>query len=170
MDAKKKAKGSWGVRFFIVLLGIALGVLFFWLLSFVENDIGDIKGPDQNKIRGQYVPHALDQQQKSLTKEVASLERKKSNQSEQQGILSSSTRGLQNTINQLLSLQKDSLDKNVEFSEKSKQTLQDAQSAFLENQQKYAEKSDPIDLQEWQKRPGLERFIENLAQLFGPLL
>ena len=37
-------------------------------------------------------------------------------------------------------------------------------------QQKYAEKSDPIDLQVWQKRSGLERFIENLAQLFGPLL
>jgi len=37
-------------------------------------------------------------------------------------------------------------------------------------QQKYAEKSDPIDLQVWQKRPGLERFVENLAQLFGPLL
>jgi cardiolipin synthase len=37
-------------------------------------------------------------------------------------------------------------------------------------QQQYAEKSMPIDLEVWRKRSGLKRFIENLAQLFGPLL
>ena len=37
-------------------------------------------------------------------------------------------------------------------------------------QQKYAEQSTPMDLEMWQQRPGHERFVENLAQLFGPLL
>jgi predicted RNA-binding Zn-ribbon protein involved in translation (DUF1610 family) len=137
MEATRKAKGSWGVRFFIVLLGLALGVLFFWLLSFVESDIGTIKEPDWNKIRSRYVTDELDQQQKSLSKEVESLKRKIWTQTEQQRLLEGSTDSLQNTINQLLSIQKESLAKNVEFSEKSKQTLQESQAAFLENQQKY---------------------------------
>lgn len=37
-------------------------------------------------------------------------------------------------------------------------------------QQKYAEKSRAVDLDIWRQRPGYKRFIENLAQLFGPLL
>ena len=137
MEAKRKVKGSRGVRFFIVLLGISLGVLVFWLLSFIENDIGNIKGPDWNEIRSQYVTNDLDQQKKTFSKEVNNLKRKILTQGEQQRLLDSSTKSLQNTIKQLLSFQRESLEKNVEFSEKSKQTLQEAQTAFLENQQKY---------------------------------
>lgn len=137
METIRKAKGSRGIRFFIMSLGIILGVLFFWLLSFVENDIGTIKGPNWLKIRSEYVSAELDQQQRSLTKEIRTLKRKISTQTEQQRLLSNSTSSLQNTINQLLSFQRESLAKNVEFSEKSLQTLQQAQIAFLENQQKF---------------------------------
>jgi len=144
MEIKRKAKGSWGVQFFIVALGITLGVLFFWLLSFVEGDIGTMKGPDWNKIRSQYVTQELDGRKKSLSKEVETLKRKIQMQNEQQQLLSSSTRSLQNTINQLLSIQKESLAKNVEFSEKSKHTLQQSQAAFLENQQKYQDYNKQI--------------------------
>ncbi|MBL7215385.1 MAG: hypothetical protein ISS71_06880 [Phycisphaerae bacterium] len=137
MEIKRKAKGSWGVRFFIVVLGIILGVLFFWLLSFVEGDIGTMKGPEWNTTRSLYVTEELDNQQTLLSKEVENLKRKIQTQTEQQRLLSSSTTALQNTISQLLSIQKESLVKDVEFSEKSKQTLQESQAAFLENQQKY---------------------------------
>jgi cardiolipin synthase len=37
-------------------------------------------------------------------------------------------------------------------------------------QQGYEEKSQAIDLEVWRQRPWRERFIENLTQLFGPLL
>ena len=144
METKQKAKGSWGVRFFIVALGITLGVLFFWLLSFIEGDIGTMKGPDWDTTRSQYVTEELDQQQKSLSKEVENLKRRIQTQTEQQRLLSSSTSALQNTMNQLISIQKESLAKNVEFSEKSKQTLQESQAAFLENQQKYQQYNKEI--------------------------
>jgi hypothetical protein len=137
MEAKRTAKGSLGVRFFIMLLGIVLGVLFFWLLSFVERDIGRTKGPIWDDIRREYVSEELDDQQKSLSKEVEVLKRKILTQTEQQRLLGSSTSSLQNTITQLLSIQKESLVKNVEFTEKSKQTLQESQSTFLENQLKF---------------------------------
>jgi dipeptide/tripeptide permease len=45
METKRKAKGSWGVRFFIVVMGIILGFLWFWLLSFIEQDIAGDNPP-----------------------------------------------------------------------------------------------------------------------------
>ena len=139
METKRKAKGSWGVRFFIILLGISLGILFFWLLSFVVNDIGTVKGPDPAKTRSRYISNELDQKKISLEKEVKNIKRKIVTESEQQKLIEQSTKNLQNTISQLLTLQKDSLKKNIEFTEKSKQTLQEAQAGFLENQKKYQE-------------------------------
>ena len=137
MESKRKAKGSWGVRFFILLLGIVLGVLFFWLLSFIEGDIGRIKRPDYDQVRHQFVEVSLDVEASSLKSEIETLNRKIQTLNEQQRLLGNSTSSLQNTISQLLSIQKESLAKNVQFSEKSKQTLQESQAAFLENQQTY---------------------------------
>ena len=37
-------------------------------------------------------------------------------------------------------------------------------------QKRYLEESTPIDLEVWQKRSSRDRFIENAAQLFAPLL
>lgn len=137
METKHKAKGSWGIRFFIVILGVLLGVLFFWLLSFIEGDIGTMKGPDWNTVRSQYVTEALDERQKKLSKEAAALERKIEIQTEQQKLLRSSTTELQNTINQLLSIQQQYIEKSQAFPAQSVQTLQESQTAFLENQQRF---------------------------------
>ena len=136
METKRKAKGSWGVRFFIVVLGIILGLLFYWLLSFVEGDIGRIKGPDQQLVRREYISEQMDEKKKDLEKEVRGLKRSIETLNEQKRNLKSSTSSLQNTINQLLSIQKESLAKNVEFPKKSTETLRESQSAFLENQNK----------------------------------
>lgn len=45
MESKQKTKGSWGVRFLILVLSIIFGVLFYWLLGFITHDIGTMKGP-----------------------------------------------------------------------------------------------------------------------------
>ncbi|RKY12842.1 MAG: hypothetical protein DRP52_04195 [Planctomycetota bacterium] len=146
METKRKAKGSWGVRFFIVVLGIILGFLFYWLLSFVEGDIGKIERPDRHMVRRQYISEELDEQKSDLEKEVRALKRRINTLSEQKRNLGSSTSSLQKTINQLLSIQKESLAKNVEFPEKSVQTLRDSQSAFLENQNKDLEFNQEISV------------------------
>ena len=134
METKRKAKGSWGVRFFIVVLGVTLGFLFFWLLSFAESDIGNIKGPDWDQVRQIHVSTDLDDQKKTLSKEVDDLRRGIKELTERKNNLSRSTSSLQNTISQLLSIQERSLAKNVEFPEESTKTLRESQSAFLENQ------------------------------------
>lgn len=146
MEKKRKAKGSWGVRFFIVVLGIILGLLFYWLLSFVEGDIGRIKGPDQQLVRREYISEQMDEKKKDLEKEVRGLKRSIETLNEQKRNLKSSTSSLQNTINQLLSIQKESLAKNVEFPEKSVQTLRESQTVFLENQNKDLEFNQQIGM------------------------
>jgi predicted RNA-binding Zn-ribbon protein involved in translation (DUF1610 family)/chaperonin cofactor prefoldin len=168
IETKRKAKGSWGVRFFIVVLGIVLGFLFYWLLDFVEGDIGRIQGPDRHSVRRQYISEELDTQKDDLQKGVRSLKRKIDTLNEQKRNLASSTSSLQNTINQLLSIQKESLAKNVEFSEKSIQTLRDSQSVFLENQNKDLELNQQIGTliqQRQEKESALAEVTEQIKTL-----
>jgi hypothetical protein len=118
MQTKQKAKGSWGVRFFILLLGIVLGILFYWLLSFIEGDIGQIKQPDPDGVRQKYIEPSLDRQAVELGREIDAIKREMQTLTEQQRLLSSSTSSLQNTISQLLTIQKESLAKKWEFPKK----------------------------------------------------
>lgn len=136
MEPKQKAKGSWGVRFFIFLLGIVLGVLFFWLLSFVEGDIGRLKSPDRNEIRGRFVDASLDARRDALDREIETLNRQIQTQREQQNILSNSTSALQNTLGQL--------QKNTKLTERSEQILQESMAAFLQNQEKFQQHNQHI--------------------------
>lgn len=137
MEAKPKTKGSWGVRFFIAVLGAVLGILFFWLLSFVENDIGRIEGLKWEDVRREFVSEAADQQGKLWRDEAESLERTIKANTEQMSFLSRSISAQQNTINQLLELQKDSTENRTGFSDENQQILLQSQQMFVENQKKY---------------------------------
>ncbi len=139
MEIKPKTKGSWAVRFFILLLGIVLGILFYSLLNFVVADIGTIPSPEYDLVRREFIPERLDQKRDALNKEIQVVKKEIQTQTEMRQILKDSTDSLQNTISQLLTLQKESLEKNVEFAEQSRRTLQESQSVFLDNQKKYQE-------------------------------
>ena len=165
---KQKAKGSWGIRFFIVLLGIALGLLFYWILSFVEQDLGRLKGPDHNAIRRQYVAQSLDDRKETLEKDIAHFNRRIEVLNEQLGNLKKDTTTLQNTLNQLLSIQQQSIEKGVEFPEKSRQTLQEAQSAFLDNQtrnQEFNKQISDLTLTRQEKQAELTDLNEQIKTL-----
>ena len=137
MSENKKLKGTFVQRFLIILLSLVLGVLLFWLLGFVTDDIGSLRGPDFSKVRAKYVDKTLTEQQKTLKDGLDAIKEDVRNQTEQQGILKDSTNNLQNTINQLLSIQKQSLEKNLVFPEENQQILMESQTIFLENQRQY---------------------------------
>ena len=160
METKQRTKGSWGVRFFIFLLGIVLGVLFFWLLSFIEGDIGRMKSPDRNALRKQYADSSIDEQKKTLDKEVETLARQIQTQREQQSILRESTSSLQNTIDQV--------GKNKNLTSTSERILQDSMAAFLKNQDKFQQYNQRIaDLtdQKREKEDALAVVTETLKSL-----
>ncbi|HIJ52824.1 MAG TPA: hypothetical protein HPP66_06675 [Planctomycetes bacterium] len=137
MSEKKKFKGPWIQRAFIMLLGVVLAVLLYWLLGFITKDIGSIRGPDFSKVQAEYVDNQLVKKQEGLKENLDDTRENIRNKRELQSILRNSTDSLQNTINQLLSIQKQSIEKELVFSEENQQNLTESQKVFLENQKQY---------------------------------
>ncbi len=137
MSDNKKIKGTWVQRFFIIFLSLVLGTLLFWLLGFVTEDIGSLRGPDFSKVRAKYVDAELVKKQKSLKETLSGIKTDIKNQQEQRKILKDGTDNLQNTINQLLSIQRQSIEKELDFPAENQQTLVESQTLFLENQRQY---------------------------------
>lgn len=137
MSDNKKIKGTWIQRFFIIFLSLVLGTLLFWLLGFVTEDIGSLRGPDFSKVRAKYVDAELVKKQKSLKEALNGIKTDIKNQQEQRKILKDGTDNLQNTINQLLSIQRQSIEKKLDFPAENQQTLVESQTLFLENQRQY---------------------------------
>ena len=137
MAGNKKLKGPWVQLLGIIFLSLILGVLLFWLLGFITKDIGSLRGPDFSKVQQKYLDDELLSKQKSLKENLDGIRENIKNKREQQAILKDSTNNLQNTINQLLSIQKQNIERNLTLSDEQQQTLADSQTLFLENQKQY---------------------------------
>ncbi len=137
MGENKKFKGPWIQRAAIVFLGLILGVLLYWLLGFITKDIGSLPAPEFSKVQVKYVDAQLVTKQEDLKDTLDGIRENIRNKQEQQTILKDSTDSLQNTINQLLAIQKQSIERNLVFSEENAKTLTETQNSFLENQKKY---------------------------------
>ena len=136
MSTQRKTKGPFAQRFFIVILSIVFGILLFWLLSFVTNDIRRIPGPKIADSEKQLVDSELLSQQNNLGEQLKSTTRDIKHQNQQQTLIKENISSLQTTINQLLKIQDSSIAKGISFSQESQKTLNISQSQFLKDQQK----------------------------------
>jgi predicted RNA-binding Zn-ribbon protein involved in translation (DUF1610 family) len=134
---EKPAKGAWGLRTLIRLFTVILGVLIFWLLGFVVKDIKSVKGPEYAKIELKHLDQALLEKKKELNRQIGGLERDISHKNDQKRLIGDSSENLLRTINQLMELQKLSLQKGLSFSDAEKANLAASLSNFLENQKTY---------------------------------
>jgi len=134
---EKPTRGTWGVRTLIRLFTVVLAILIFWLLGFLVKDIKSIKGPDYNKIEKRHVNQALVEKNKQVKRQIADLEREVANKNDQKRLIGDSSENLLRTINQLLELQKLSIQKGLSFSESEKGNLAVSLTNFLENQKTY---------------------------------
>jgi len=137
MAENKKLKGPWIQYLGITFLSLILGVLLFWLLGFLTKDIGSLRGPDFSKVQADYVDAKLVRRQRSLKESLDVIKNNIRNKREQQDILKDSTNNLQNTITQLLSIQKQNIERNLTLSDEQQQRLAESQTLFLENQKQY---------------------------------
>ena len=137
MSENKKLKGPWIQHLSIIFLSLILGVLLFWLLGFLTKDIGSLRGPDFSKVQTDYIDAELVRKQNSLKENIDVIKNNIRNKREQQAILKDSTNSLQNTINQLLSIQKQNIERSLTLSDEQQQTLVESQALFLENQKQY---------------------------------
>jgi hypothetical protein len=134
---EKPTRGTWGVRILIRLFTVVLAILIFWLLGFLVKDIKSIKGPEYNKIEQRHVDQALVEKNKQVKRQIAELEREIANKNDQKRLVGDSSENLLRTINQLLELQKLSIQKGLAFSESEKGNLAVSLTNFLENQKTY---------------------------------
>ena len=137
MSTKQKPKGPWIHRFSIRLFTVVLAVLVYWVLGFFVQDIESIKGPQYDTIEKSHVDQQLVAKQKNLESEIAGVDRSIKNKRDEMKIVSDSSRNLQETINQLIELQKLTVQNSVSLPEKEQTTLSGSLSHFLESQKQY---------------------------------
>lgn len=156
MKQEAKSKGVWIHRFAIRLFTLALAVLVFWVLGFLVQDIRTVRGPDYRSFETKHVSKELVAQREALEKQLAEITRQIENQTEKQRVVGDSSRNLQQTINQLIELQKLGLQKSVAFSSTEQANFTSSLNLFLDNQRKYQELSQAVsDLLE--RKQGLVR-------------
>ena len=134
---KTRPKGPWLNRAIIWILTLVFGVLVFMLEGFFLRDIESIKGPDWEAIETNYVDAAVSNRSVVLVAQIADLNRQIARQKEEQRILSEGSRNLQQTIGQLVELQKLSLQKEVALTDSDQENLTSALNRFLETQTEF---------------------------------
>lgn len=137
-------RGTWSVRVLVQAFTLVLGVLLFWLLGFLMRDLESVRGPDFESIRVRHVQGGELLEREELAKRVGELGRQVTNKREEQRLAGESSQNLQRTINQLLELQKLSLQKDVALSEGEKANLTTSLERFLESQRSYQELNQEI--------------------------
>ena len=137
MSQSRERKGPAGHRFLVMVLNIILAILFYWLLGFVLDDIASQPGPSLQEIQDQYKDKNLVAQEDTLNKQLIKLNQTISAQTQQQTLLKTSIDGYRDTMNQLLDLQKSSMQKGVTFSTDAQQNLTNVTRLYLDNQQKF---------------------------------
>lgn len=156
MTTEIKSKGTWLHRFAIRLFTLVLAVLVFWVLGFFVEDIRSIKGPDYDAIEKKHLDKDLVAKRETLEKQVADLSRQIENHKEKQRVVGDSSHNLQQTINQLLELQKLGMQKNVAFSGTEQANFTSSLNLFLDNQKKYQELGQTVS-EMLERKQGLVR-------------
>jgi predicted RNA-binding Zn-ribbon protein involved in translation (DUF1610 family) len=145
-------KGPWLNRAIIWVLTLVFGVLVYLLEGFFLRDIESIDGPDRAAIQANYVDAALLQKSKDLSAQIADLNRQIARQKDEQKILSDGSRNLQQTIGQLIEMQKLSLQKEVALTDSDQENLTNALNGFLATQTEFQTFNETLHEKAEQKR------------------
>lgn len=144
MANTRERKGSSGYRFLVLILNIVLGILVYWLLGFVIDDIGNQPGPDYAQIKKQYQEPRLVKEKETLDENYATLSQAIDVQAKQQALLQNNINSFRDTMNQLLDLQKASVQKGASFSAESQQNLAVATKQYLDSQRSFQDLNNEI--------------------------
>ena len=136
--------GTWYQRLLIAAFGVLLALLLYWLLGFVVDDLGSLRGPDYRQLEAEMLDSQLLSTRDSLARQIADAQRSMANEQSRQRLLRESTNSSQTTLNQLLDIQRMSLQQNTQLSDQQQQALADSAQLFLRNQEKDQQLSESI--------------------------
>lgn len=143
-SAAPGGKGPFAHRLLMGFLTLLLTVLLIWLLGFILSDIGKWPGPDREALEAEYIDPELEDRLEQLQREKARLSAEIENQRDIQEILRSSADNSQQTMNQLLELNRRSLARDMTPSAEEQEALVESQRIFLENQRAFQEANRTI--------------------------
>jgi hypothetical protein len=123
---------------------VCLGFLSYWLLGFVIRDVGDIQGPAWDDVEDKHLDPEKVEQRTEFEEQLQTLKRDLENQAERQTLLKDATRTSQTTIEQMLQMQKLSLEKGIPFPDTEVDALNKARESFLTSQAKYTQLNEDI--------------------------
>jgi hypothetical protein len=160
------------------VFSVLLAVLLYWLLGFVVDDLGSLPGPVYQELEEEMLDPDLVATREALADEIDDAQRSMTNEQSRQKLLRESTSSSQTTLNQLLDIQRMSLQQDTQLSEEQQQALADSARLFLQNQEKDQQFTDTIatfseqinelkqrqmkneELLEQQREPVRERYAE----------
>lgn len=137
MNKAHTYKGTRTYRVLINLLNILLAILVYWLLSFIIDDIENQPGPSFVEIQKHFLNPVLVQEQTTLQHQYDNIEQKNIIQNQQLHNLQTGINSYRDTMNQLLDLEKASIQKGIPFTQESQQNLKDITKLYLQNQQQF---------------------------------
>ena len=140
----RNLKGTWTQRFLIRLFTVGLAVLSYWLIGFVVNDIGSWPGPSYEQIERELLDPKIRLAVTDARKKVEGLEQQIQADRTRQDLLHDSANSSQTTINQLLSLQKLSLERAEALPDELRQNLADSLKLFLSYQRENQQLNDEL--------------------------
>jgi hypothetical protein len=143
-QAERERRGTWWQRFLIGTFSIALALLFYWLLGFILQDIGRMRGPQWDDFQTGRLDATLRSDSIRLGKELAEVKREIENQERRQRLLRDSTATSQKTLSQLIELQRMSLEQKTALPPEQQAALSASQQLFLENQKKDQQLTESI--------------------------
>ncbi len=165
MKPNQSPPGPWTHRLAVVVFSIVFALLLFWLLGFVLRDIGTWPGPDYAAIERTMVDPRLLQENQQLQSQIADATRSITEAQQQQTLLRDSAANSERTMNQLLDLNRRSVEQNRETAPEDEQALTESRRLFLNNQTRYQEIHERVSQLTAELRALEGRQRTNLLQL-----
>jgi hypothetical protein len=137
-------KGTWAFRLLIHAFTILFSLLIYWLLGFVMRDIGTWPGPRYEEVEKRLGNAQLAGEADTLRMQIDDTTRAIVSRRQRQTVLRDSTSNSEKTMNQLLEIQRLTIQKGVAPSAEDARALAESQRLFLANQARYQEMNDQI--------------------------
>lgn len=144
MNTTRTHKGPWAHRLLVYFFTVLFGVLMYWLLGFIMRDIATWPGPNYHEVETRVLDQSLVAEAESLNEQIAETSRATEMRRQRQLVLRDSTGNSEKTMNQLLEVQRLTLQKGHTSSPDEVKALAESQRLFLANQAKYQEMNDEI--------------------------
>ena len=154
---KGPPKGPWTHRVGVLLFTALGGILVFWLLGFVVDDIAELRGPQQVDIEKRFLEPALVKETTTLEAEITAISKAIEEEKARQTLLRDSATSSQQTMNQLLDMQKLNIEKNVKPSVAEQEAFARSVNLFLANQAQYQALNETIAKRSDEQRTLAER-------------